>query len=56
MSRLIDTLAEGVAEAALATCALARRVLNLTGVAPSKLAPGYPPDVTMVRHDVPPIE
>lgn len=56
MNRLIDTLAEGVAEAALATCALARRVLDLTGAGASKRAPHYPPPSAMIRHAVPPIE
>ena len=56
MTKLIDICAEGLAKAALATCALAHRVLNFTGVAPSKLVSEYPQDAAMVRHDIPPIE
>ena len=56
MTRLIDILAKGLVEAALATCALAHRVLNLTGAGPSKTAPDYPPKSAMIRQAVPPVE
>lgn len=56
MTRLIDILANGMAEAALTTCALAHRILTFTGVEPSKMGQDYPPKGAMVRHDVPPVE
>ena len=56
MTRLIDILAEGVARAALATRARARRVLNRTGARPSKTVQEDPPESAMARHAAPPIE
>lgn len=56
MTRLIHILVEGVAEAALAACALAQRVLELTGAKSSKTGRDYPAKGAMVRHDVPPVE
>lgn len=56
MTKLIQALAEGVAQTALAACALAHRVLRLTGTRPSEMASEYTPKAAMVRHDVPPIE
>jgi hypothetical protein len=56
MTKIVDILADGVVEAALATCALAHRVLSLTGARPSKRAHNYPPKDAVVRHDAPPVE
>jgi hypothetical protein len=56
MTWLIDILTKGVVKTALATCALARRVLSLTGAGSSERMQAYPPSDAMARHAVPPIE
>jgi hypothetical protein len=56
MTSLIDILAGSVAKAALATRALAHRVLNLTGARQSRMVRDYPPESAMARHAAPPIE